>query len=58
MRKKNVVVGCTYMVKVSGNVSPVRITSESSYGGWDGMNRMTGRKVRIKTAARLRCKQK
>ena len=54
MRKSEVVVGYTYTVKVSGQLVPVKITRESLYGGWDGVNTVTGRSVRIKNASRLR----
>lgn len=54
MKKKDVVVGKTYLVKVSGTVVPVRLRNESLYGGWDGVNTVTGRAVRVKTAGRLR----
>ena len=54
MKKSEVDIGGTYAAKVSGKVVPVRITGESPYGGWDGMNTETGRSVRIRSAARLR----
>ncbi len=54
MKKANVRIGGTYTAKVGGSVTTVRITSESQYGGWNGQNTVTGREVRIKTAARLR----
>lgn len=54
MRKSEVIIGYTYTVKVSGQLVPVKITRESMYGGWDGVNTATGRSVRIKTAGRLR----
>jgi len=54
MKKKNVVIGSVYAVKVSGNVVPVRVVRESPYGGWEGLNLKTRRSVRIRTAARLR----
>jgi len=54
MKKKDVVIGETYVVKVSGKLVPVRIERESPFGGWVGWNRLTRREVRIKTAARLR----
>ena len=54
MKKCDVQIGKTYTAKVSGFVVPVRITSESPHGGWVGMNILTRREVRIKTAARLR----
>ena len=54
MKKNQVRVGGTYTAKVSGFVVPVRILSESPHGGWLGINILTKREVRIKTAARLR----
>jgi len=33
---------------------PVRITGTSGHGGWDAVNEATGKKVRIKSAQRLR----
>lgn len=54
MKKRDVEVGCTYVAKVSGNLTTVRLVSESEYGGWNAVNTATGRKVRIKSAARLR----
>ena len=54
MKKSEVVVGHTYTVKVSGQLMPVKITGESMHGGWNGLNLVTGRAVRIKSASRLR----
>lgn len=54
MKAKDVKVGATYMVKVSGRLAPVRLTGESVYGGWNGVNLDTGRPVRVRTARRLR----
>jgi len=54
MKKQEVKIGTTYRVKVSGNVQDVRITSENPHGGWDGVNVATKRKVRVKSAQRLR----
>jgi len=54
MKKKDVSVGKIYAVKVSGKVVPVKLVGESSYGGWDGKNLVTGRSVRVKTGGRLR----
>ena len=54
MKKAEVKIGQTYIAKVSGILSPVKILGDSSYGGWDGMNIQTKRRVRIKTAGRLR----
>lgn len=52
--KKADVVGKTYLVKVSQRVVPVRIDRACEYGGWFGTNTITGREVRVRTAARLR----
>jgi len=56
MKKQDVKVGETYRVKVSGSVADVRITGENPHGGWDGVNVLTNRKVRIKSPQRLRGK--
>jgi len=54
MRKAEVEIGGLYLVKVSGSLVPVRLTGESPYGGWVGVNTRTNREVRVRTAARLR----
>ena len=54
MKKSQIKIGGTYTAKVSGFVVPVRILSESPHGGWVGINILTHREVRIRTAARLR----
>ena len=54
MKKKDIEIGEMYLVKVSGQLAPVRIVRESPYGGWDGLNMKTKREVRIRGAARLR----
>lgn len=54
MKAKDVKIGGTYVAKVSGKLSKVRIVRESTYGGWDAVNTSTNRAVRIKTAGRLR----
>jgi len=54
MKKADVKVGNTYAAKVSGKVVPVRIDAESRYGGWDATNLATKKRVRIKSAQRLR----
>jgi len=54
MRKADVEVGKVYSAKVSGNLVIVRLDRESRYGGWEGTNLYTGRRVRLKTAGRLR----
>jgi hypothetical protein len=53
MKKANVSIGGTYRAKVSGSYTRVRITSESRYGGWDAINLATGRRIHVRTAARL-----
>jgi len=54
MKQDDVKVGGKYMVKVSGKVTRVRIDGENPNGGWDATNLATRKKVRIKTAGRLR----
>jgi len=56
MKKNEVKLGQTYRCKVSGSMADVRITAENPHGGWDGVNVLTNRKVRIKSAQRLRGK--
>lgn len=65
MRAINVKLGETYLVKVSDNIAPVRLDRKAMdtqnaagqwrSGGWWGTNLKTGREVRIRSAARLRC---
>ncbi len=55
MTKTQITVGRTYLANVSGKRTTVRITNVSQYGGWDGLNTVTGRAVRVKTAGRLIC---
>jgi len=54
MKRRHIEIGATYIVKVRGLLAKVRITAESPYGGWRGVNLATGREVRIRSAARLR----
>lgn len=54
MKQADVVLGQTYVVKVSGHLAPVTLESVSPYGGWNGRNTRTGREVRIRSAAKLR----
>lgn len=54
MKKQDVRIGGTYMAKVTNKVVPVRIDAENRHGGWDATNMATNKKVRIKTAQRLR----
>jgi hypothetical protein len=55
MKKDEIKVGGTYLAKVSDKVVPVRIDAENTHGGWDATNLLTNKKVRIKSAQRLRC---
>ena len=54
MKTNEIKIGQTYMAKVTGSEAPVCIDAESKHGGWEAKNLVTGRKVRIKTAQRLR----
>ena len=54
MKKSEVKIGSVYTAKVSDKVVEVRIDAESRHGGWDATNLATGKKVRIKSAQRLR----
>ena len=54
MKKADVQIGKAYTAKVSGQLSIVRITGVSPYGGWNATNIGTGRAVRIRGAQRLR----
>ncbi|MCL4196213.1 MAG: hypothetical protein KJZ69_01860 [Phycisphaerales bacterium] len=54
MKKDQVRIGGTYTAKVSGKIAKVRIDAESRHGGWDATNVETKKKVRIKSAQRLR----
>jgi hypothetical protein len=54
MKKRDVVLGQVYAVKVSSRIQHVRLVAESPHGGWVGRNLQTGRAVRIRSAARLR----
>jgi len=54
MKKTDVKIGGTYLVKVASNLVPVKITREHDKGGWEGSSVKTGKTIRIKTAQRLR----
>ncbi|MCK6486237.1 MAG: HTH domain-containing protein [Phycisphaerae bacterium] len=54
MKKKDVQVGNTYAAKIGSQLVPVRLDAESRFGGWDATNLRTKRRVRIKSAAKLR----
>jgi len=54
MKKADVQVNGTYLVKVAGNLVPVKITREHDNGGWEGRSVKTGKTIRIKSPQRLR----
>jgi hypothetical protein len=54
MKKNEVQVGGVYSAKVSDKMVQVRIDAENRHGGWDATNLATNKKVRIKSAQRLR----
>jgi len=54
MKKQQVQIGQLYAAKITDKVVPVRIEAEHPGGGWVGTNTQTKRKVRIKTAQKLR----
>ncbi len=54
MKKADVQIGATYLVKVARNLVPVKIDREHDNGGWLGTSRKTGKTIRIKSAQRLR----
>jgi hypothetical protein len=54
MKKNEVKIGSVYTAKVTNKVVQVRIDAENRHGGWDATNLETGKKVRIKSAQRLR----
>ena len=54
MKKNQIEIGGQYTCKVSDKIVVVRITGENPHGGWDAINLETNKKVRIKSAQRLR----
>ena len=54
MKKQDVQIGRKYLAKVSDKVVAVRIDGANPHGGWDATNLTTNKKVRIKSAQRLR----
>ena len=54
MKNSEVRIGGTYLAKVTDKVVSVRIDAVNPHGGWDAINQATGKKVRIKSAQRLR----
>lgn len=54
MKKDEIKVGQSYEAKVSNRIVTVRIDSTNSHGGWNATNTATGKRIRIKSAQRLR----
>jgi hypothetical protein len=54
MKKDDVKVGGVYAAKVSNKMVRVRIDRANRKGGWDATNLATNKKIRIKSAQRLR----
>lgn len=54
MRKSEIQIGGIYTAKVSGEIVRIRIDGESPHGGWDATNLRTKRRIRIRSAQRLR----
>jgi hypothetical protein len=54
MKKDQIKVGGLYTAKVSDKLVTVRIDSAHSSGGWNATNTATGKRIRIKSAQRLR----
>ena len=54
MKKADIKIGSVYRAKVSDKLTDVRIDAENTNGGWDATNLATKKKVRIKSAQRLR----
>ncbi len=54
MKKDQVKIGRLYAAKVSDKLVTVRIDSTHSGGGWNATNTATGKRIRIKSAQRLR----
>jgi hypothetical protein len=54
MKKDEIKIGHLYEAKVSDRIVSVRIDSTNSHGGWNATNTATGKRIRIKSAQRLR----
>jgi len=54
MKKAEVKVGSVYRAKVSDKLTDVRIDKPNAQGGWDATNLATNKRVRSKSAQRLR----
>lgn len=54
MKKAEVKIGGVYRAKVSDKLTDVRIDQANVQGGWDATNLATNKRIRIKSAQRLR----
>jgi hypothetical protein len=54
MKKNEVKINGYYSAKVSDKLTVIRIIDENPHGGWEATNTRTGKKVTIKSPARLR----
>lgn len=54
MLKRDVVIGQSYVAKITNRMTVVKILGENRFGGWDARNVETGRLCRIKSAQKLR----
>lgn len=54
MKKNEIKIGHLYSAKVSNHIVTVRIDSMNTHGGWNATNTKTGKRIRIKSAQRLR----
>ena len=54
MTAADVKIGRYYATKISGKMTIIKIEAKSPRGGWTGRNISTNRRVRIKSAAKLR----
>ncbi len=54
MKKNEIKVGGMYRAKVSDKIVTVRIDSTHTKGGWNATNTATGKRIRIRSAQRLR----
>ncbi len=54
MKKNEIEIGGLYTAKVSDRIVKVRIDSTNTHGGWNATNTATGKRIRIKSAQRLR----
>jgi hypothetical protein len=54
MRNSEIQIGAVYEARVSGRLVPVRVVAAHPAGGWEAINLATGRRLRLKSARRLR----